>query len=68
MPNPAESVTPIFVSVKQAADMLAISPWSMYQLLDDGSVKSQYKGRRRLVQVASLREYAESLPTEPAAS
>lgn len=65
VPNPAESVTPIFVSVKQAADMLAISPWSMYQLLDDGAVKSQYKGRRRLVSVASLREYAESLPTEP---
>jgi hypothetical protein len=65
VPNPAESVTPIFVSVKQAADMLAISPWSMYQLLDEGSVKSQYKGRRRLVQVASLKEYADNLPTEP---
>jgi hypothetical protein len=65
VPNPAESITPIFVSVKQAADMLALSPWSMYQLLDAGSVKSQYKGRRRLVNVASLREYAESLPTEP---
>jgi excisionase family DNA binding protein len=65
---PDGSPAPIFVTVKQAADMLAISPWSMYQLLDDGSVDARYMGRRRLVSVASLREYAEGLPNEPASA
>ena len=53
------------MSVKDAAKALAISPWSCYQLLDAGQIDSRYQGRRRLVSVASLREYAERLPTEP---
>jgi excisionase family DNA binding protein len=68
MSTPAGSPPPIFVSVKQAASMLAISPWSCYQLLDNGKIDSRYQGRRRLVSVASLHKYAEGLPTEPAAS
>jgi hypothetical protein len=59
------SVTPIFVSVKDAARILAISDWSMYQLLDDGLVESRYFGRRRLVVLPSLHAYAETLPTSP---
>lgn len=61
-------LTPIFVSVKQAAHMLAISPWSCYQLLDSGAIESRYQGRRRLVLVASLRRYAAGLPTAPEAA
>lgn len=61
------SIEPIFVSVKDAAKILGgISPWSVYQLLDAGAIKSQYHGRRRLVVVDSLREYAKALPTYPA--
>lgn len=60
--------TPIFISVKQAADMLAISPWSTYELLNSGEIESRYHGRRRLVLVESLRKYAASLPTYPAES
>lgn len=63
-PTPGENIAPIFVSVKQAAQMLAISPWSCYQLLDAQAIDSRYQGRRRLVDVASLREYARNLPTE----
>lgn len=55
----------IFVSVKQAADMLALSPWSTYQLLDSGAIESRYHGRRRLVSVKSLKQYAANLPTYP---
>lgn len=58
-------LTPIFISVKQAAQMLGISPWSCYQLLDSGAVESRYHGRRRLVRVESLRQYADRLPTVP---
>lgn len=57
------TLEPIFVSVKDAAKILGgISPWSVYELLNAGKIKSQYHGRRRLVNVASLREYAEALP------
>jgi hypothetical protein len=59
-----ESITPIFVSVQQAAQMLAISPWSCYQLLNEGKIESRYQGRRRSVLLTSLREYAEGLPSE----
>ena len=59
-------VDPIFVSVKQAAEVLGISDWAMYQLLDDEDrpIDSRYKGTRRLVSVDSLRAYAANLPTE----
>ena len=57
------SIEPIFVSVKTAAGLLGISPWSVYQLLDGNAIKSQYHGRRRLVVLESLREYAQTLPT-----
>lgn len=56
---------PIFVSVADAADMLALSRWTMYQLLNEQAVKSVYQGRKRLVDVASLREYAASLSAYP---
>ena len=42
--------------------MLAISPWSAYQLLESGQIESRYMGRRRLVSVASIREFAKGLP------
>lgn len=60
------TVEPIFVSVKDAAKVLGISLWAMYQLLDDEArpIDSRYKGSRRLVSVASLREYAANLPTD----
>ena len=59
------SIDPIFVSVKQAAQALNISTWVCYQLLDKGAIRSKYHGRRRLVFVDSLRDYAEGLPDTP---
>lgn len=56
---------PIFVSVKEAARILGITPWSVYKLLDQRAIVSQYHGKRRLVRVDSLREYADNLPTTP---
>ena len=61
------SVAPIFVSVKEAAQILGLTTWSVYQLLDQQAIKSQYHGRRRLVRVDSLTEYADNLPTYPEA-
>lgn len=58
------ALTPILVSVKQAAQMLGVSPWTCYQLADAGEIQSRYMGRRRLIVFESLRNYAEGLPTE----
>lgn len=59
----SQQLDPIFVSVQEAAQMLALSPWSVYKLLDGQSIASQYAGRKRLVVLASLRDYAAALPT-----
>lgn len=69
MASDTGTIEPIFVSVKDAAKILGgISPWSVYQLLDDNKIASQYHGRRRLVLVESLREYARTLPTSASES
>lgn len=60
----ASALTPIFVSVKEAAQILGLTTWTVYQLLDKEVIDSRYQGRRRLVSYESLREYAESLPTK----
>lgn len=62
----AENLQPIFVSVKQTAQMLGISPWSTYQILDAGDIESAYHGRRRLVVLESVRAYAAGLPRDSA--
>lgn len=56
------SIEPIFVSVVDAARILALSRWQVYALCDEGRIESHYEGRRRLVRVDSLRAYADSLP------
>lgn len=52
--------------MKSAAAYLGVSTWQMYELLNDEArpVKSQYHGRKRLVDIESLRRYADNLPTE----
>jgi excisionase family DNA binding protein len=57
---------PIYVSVKEAARVLGVSTWLMYQKLDQQVIESRYEGRKRLVSVSSLREYAAGLPTSAA--
>lgn len=54
---------PIFISVKEAARMLGLHTWTVYKKLDEQKIESRYDGTRRLVSVASVREYAASLPT-----
>lgn len=59
----AATVDPIHVSVKDAARILGVSPWTCYQILDAGKIECRYHGRRRLVVLESLRKYAAGLPT-----
>lgn len=64
--NQSGKIEPLFTSVKDAAQALGVSTWQMYQLLDDEArpVDSRYLGRKRLVVVESLRQYAANLPQE----
>ena len=63
-------VAPIHVTVKDAARILGISPHHCYRLLnaEPPAIDSRYIGKRRLVVLASLRAYAESLPVKPEAA
>ena len=65
-PVPTESRDPLFVSAKEAALMLGLSRNQMYLLLDRGAVESRYFGKRRLVDLGSLKAFAAALPTERA--
>lgn len=58
------------MTVKEAAEALSLTPWSVYKLLDDpnSDLASVYQGRRRYVVVSSLDEYVANLPTEPGAA
>ena len=58
----------LLIPVKEAADRLSLTPWSVYKLLDDGAIAGKYQGRRRYVVVESMRAYVDNLPTEPVAS
>ena len=60
-------IDPISISVKDAAAALGVSPITIYRLCDQQVIESRYQGRKRLVFVESLREYAANLPvTAPA--
>ena len=56
-------IDPISISVKDAAAALGVSPMQIYRLCDKQAIESVYLGRKRLVLVTSLREYAANLPT-----
>lgn len=62
--TPEGTLPPIFISAARAAELLSLTRWSVYQLLDAGLIESRYHGTRRLVRYSSLLAYADSLPTE----
>jgi excisionase family DNA binding protein len=58
----AQPLPIIFCNIPQAAKILGISRSAFYVLLSSGAIRSVSHGRRRLVEIASLREWAASLP------
>lgn len=56
------------VSVKTAGEMLGLSTWQVKKRCDAGLIESVFDGRSRLVRVASIHAYLDSLPTERPAS
>lgn len=65
IPAQVGRIDPIFVSVKDAAAALGVSTWQMYQLVsgDDAVIDARRAGKRVLVSVEALREYAANLPS-----
>lgn len=62
--HPQASVEPIYVTAKDAAIILGggTSPWTIHRLCRIGTIDSRMHNNRRLVSLASLREYADNLP------
>ncbi len=44
-PVTGAALAPIFVSVRDAAEMLGIKPWACYQLCDEQQINSRYLKR-----------------------
>ena len=54
-------LTPIAVSPAKAAELLGVSRWHVYSLINNGQLKSAKSGARVLVDFESLRDYFESI-------
>jgi hypothetical protein len=62
--HPAKSdvFEPVFVSIEDAARYTSESPWLIKDLLRKGVLKARKAGRRTLVDFASVKARAASLP------
>ena len=56
-----KDVPPIFVSVAEAARIINVSRWSMYELTKRGDVASTREGSRISVNYKALKAYAKTL-------
>ena len=55
-------MTELLISIPEAVSRAGIGRSFLYERLADGSIRSVKAGRRRLVDVASLNQWAASLP------
>lgn len=58
-------IEPRFITVADAALYLAVNPYTVYRLLKDpgNGIVVRHHGRKKLIDLASLKAYADSLPT-----
>lgn len=54
--------SPILVSPKEAAKMIACGKTFLYELINSGKIVAKKDGRSTLIPVSSLQAYAASLP------
>jgi excisionase family DNA binding protein len=55
-------IEPAFVSIADAARYVGISEWSVKDLLRQGVLQARKSGRRTLIEFASVKQHAASLP------
>lgn len=58
MSNEERTVERVAVGVETACDMMGVGRTTLYALIAAGELRSFNEGRRRLVSVASIREWA----------
>jgi hypothetical protein len=56
------STDPEFESIAESARQLALSEWSIKQLLRQKKLKAKKAGRRTIINVQSRKDYAAGLP------
>lgn len=62
------AITPIAVPRSEAAALVGLSDRELKRAIDDGEIRSRYRGRKCLVDYADLREWFDALPAERATS
>lgn len=50
----------VLLSAQEAARRLSLSPWTVYQLIKSGDLRSKAIGRRRMVPVSALAEFTDA--------
>lgn len=69
MPDtPSDEIPPIFITVEEAMRILAIEEYTLRKLCRDRVIASGRAGRRLVVSLQSVREYAAALLAETEAS
>jgi hypothetical protein len=58
----SEGMAPIFVSIGDAALLTGESIWTVKQRLREGTYRARKAGRRTLIEYASVKTHAASLP------
>jgi hypothetical protein len=61
-PRASTKTEPLFYSIVDTAHILAMSPWSVKDLLKRKVLRARKAGRRTLVEGPSVQDYAASLP------
>lgn len=64
----APAANKMLLSVRETAQALSLTEWSIYRLLDSGALRGVYQGRRRYIPREDLERYIASLSSTPEAS
>jgi excisionase family DNA binding protein len=62
MKQPEGQIRPLFVTVKEACEILAVGRTKLNELLTAGELRARKVGRGTRIETASLEEYAAGLP------
>lgn len=65
-PNPTGEQAHVLLTIDEARDVLRISRWSLYQLINQGRLTPIRIGRRRLIAAEDLRALLDELRQERA--
>jgi hypothetical protein len=61
-PSAPSPIEPILCSVRDAAEALSITPWTVRQAIAHGKIEARKIGKRTLPVIASVRAYSAGLP------